>query len=507
MKMLNLVKAEFLKQTKKLSFKVCFIILVVLAVLLPLLFKVFGGDSVTYDVYDKSDLAMYEEAIIKNPKNAGEKLRNDLNNCMIDIVNMVITKEKDNTHSEDVASLYLEYSKYKLNAIVVSYMIDNKNIDYNSIDYDFDLDVAKYKNFSADELKSLKSDYLSEADHVLKSVDDGYSDFLKNKIKSLESTKNKTDIYNANVYRKLLKLGVNNSNDFRVAEAESIINDNGQKSDIMTKSEYKMTNSSISYDNYVKLTKKKNEALDKSIEKSWYAINHNINYNKSGVRTSFTDCISNNIAFLGIIVVIIAGGIVANEFQKGTIRLLVIRPNKRWKILLSKFITVIIITLLFAVVTYCVSFVASGVFFGFKDYFISDLVYYNSGVKEVNFILHSVGKMFILLIPVIFSGLLAFGLSVVTRNTALSVGLSIFLFVGYGIIGAILTLIRFPFINYTFIPYLDYSQFISPITLVDNCFNYNTYYTFALANVVLLIWGILIYFVSNLVFIRRDIKN
>ena len=135
------------------------------------------------------------------------------------------------------------------------------------------------------------------------------------------------------------------------------------------------------------------------------------------------------------------------------------------------------------------------------------MVYYNSGVKEVNFILHSVGKMFILLIPVIFSGLLAFGLSAVTRNTALSVGLSIFLFVGYGIIGAILTLIKFPFINYTFIPYLDYSQFISPITFVDNCFNYNTYYTFALANVVLLIWGILIYFVSNLVFIRRDIKN
>ena len=205
MKMLNLVKAEFLKQTKKLSFKVCFIILVVLAVLLPLLFKVFGGDSVTYDVYDKSDLAMYEEAIIKNPKNAEERLRNDLNNCMIDIVNMVITKEKDNTHSEDVSSLYLEYSKYKLNVIVVSYIIDNKNIDYDSIDYDFDLDVAKYKDFSADELKSLKSDYLSEADHVLKSVDDGYSDFLKNKIKSLESTKNKTDIYNANVYKKLLK--------------------------------------------------------------------------------------------------------------------------------------------------------------------------------------------------------------------------------------------------------------------------------------------------------------
>ena len=129
---------------------------------------------------------------------------------------------------------------------------------------------------------------------------------MKNKIKKLESTKDKTDIYNANVYKKLLKLGVNNSNDFRVAEAESIINDNGQKSDIMTKSEYKMTNSSISYDNYVKLTKKKNEALDKSIEKSWYAINHNINYNKSGVRTSFTDCISNNIAFLGIIAIILA---------------------------------------------------------------------------------------------------------------------------------------------------------------------------------------------------------
>ncbi len=238
-----------------------------------------------------------------------------------------------------------------------------------------------------------------------------------------------------------------------------------------------------------------------------YAIDHNIDYNKTGSRTSLNEIIINNVAFLGLIVVIISGAIVASEYQKGTIRLLVIRPNKRWKILLSKFLTITILTIVLAFITYLASFLTNGILYGFKDYFISDLIISNGKIKEISFILLSIGKMLMLLIPIIFSGLIAFFLSTITKNTALSVGLSIFLQFGYGLITMILVLINFPFINFTFLPYLDYSQFNDYSTLSNNLYMYETYYTFGLANLVLIIWSIILYIISNIIFIKRDIRN
>src|SRR6478609_844788 len=41
-----------------------------------------------------------------------------------------------------------------------------------------------------------------------------------------------------------------------------------------------------------------------------------------------------------LLTVIVAAGIVASEFSQGTIKMLLTRPVKRWKILLSKFLTV-----------------------------------------------------------------------------------------------------------------------------------------------------------------------
>ncbi len=46
--------------------------------------------------------------------------------------------------------------------------------------------------------------------------------------------------------------------------------------------------------------------------------------------------------FIIVMIVMIAGTIVSEEFNKGTIKLLLVRPYSRNKILLSKFITVLI---------------------------------------------------------------------------------------------------------------------------------------------------------------------
>lgn len=510
MKILNLTKAEMLKQTKKLSFKVCLIILLALAVGLPILFKAFTPSTSTQTEEEaKANIEAYNENIVANPKTTMEKLTNELSKISINTENLKIKNKSINSENDYRYDLYEQYRIAKSEYTVLSYALDNKKIDYNSLDEQFDLNTTNYKDFNKEEItvtmENLKKHYTT----LKQTIDNNnYKDHLQkeiNYLKTQDQDENTKQIIN--LYEKLLKLNITNPSDIRIKYAEDVVNSINSKEKILSKTEYNKTGNQTSYENYIKITKKTNEDLDNKIKKSLYAIDHNIDYNKAGSRTSLNEIIINNIAFLGLIVVIISGAIVASEYQKGTIRLLVIRPNKRWKILLSKFLTITILTIVLAFITYLASFLTNGILYGFKDYFISDLIISNGKIKEISFILLSIGKMLILLIPIIFSGLIAFFLSTITKNTALSVGLSIFLQFGYGLITMILVLINFPFINLTFLPYLDYSQFNDYSTLSSNLYMYETYYTFGLANIVLCIWSIILYITSNIVFTKRDIRN
>ena len=115
--------------------------------------------------------------------------------------------------------------------------------------------------------------------------------------------------------------------------------------------------------------------------------------------------------------------------------------------------------------------------------------------------------MFIQLIPIVFMGLIALFLSTVINNTAFSVGFSIFLFMGYSLMLLVLQAINVPFMDLTFLPYFDYSQFLNPVEMIENCTSYGIYYTFAKANIVLICWSIVLYGVANFVFMKKDIKN
>ena len=55
-----------------------------------------------------------------------------------------------------------------------------------------------------------------------------------------------------------------------------------------------------------------------------------------------------------LLTVIVAAGIVASEFSQGTIKMLLTRPVKRWKILLSKFLTVNLFGMFLMVIGYVV---------------------------------------------------------------------------------------------------------------------------------------------------------
>ncbi|MGR3765844.1 ABC transporter permease [Rossellomorea sp. NS-SX7] len=137
-----------------------------------------------------------------------------------------------------------------------------------------------------------------------------------------------------------------------------------------------------------------------------------------GIQFSFWEFMrisSNLLMVIQIFCLIIAGDIVSNEFSRGTIKLLLIRPIKRSTILLSKYMTVIV----WAVMLTAAHFLFSSL--------LGIIWFYDSFFEiSVNFFVVA-GAYVLRFFEMIIICSLAFTLSVITRSSSLAIGLTIFL--------------------------------------------------------------------------------
>jgi ABC-2 type transport system permease protein len=130
--------------------------------------------------------------------------------------------------------------------------------------------------------------------------------------------------------------------------------------------------------------------------------------------------------------VIIAADSVAGEFSGGTIKLLLIRPASRAKILLSKYISVFGFLLLLLLILLVTSFIVSGLLYGFGStteifsYSGRDGVMHQISYASETFRSYGLGSVNLIMILT-----LAFMVSTVLRSSAIAITLSIVsIFVG-----------------------------------------------------------------------------
>lgn len=130
--------------------------------------------------------------------------------------------------------------------------------------------------------------------------------------------------------------------------------------------------------------------------------------------------------FIALFGVLLGGWIIASEFQQGTIRLLLIRPRSRLKILLSKFLAAMLLCFGIYAAGSLLNMIMNGVCFGFGDF-----LYPNVTVSgPVNFFVYYLPRFLACLVPILFGYSAAFMMSVLVRNAAVSIAVPIFCFVG-----------------------------------------------------------------------------
>ena len=139
---------------------------------------------------------------------------------------------------------------------------------------------------------------------------------------------------------------------------------------------------------------------------------------------------------VGIFVTIIASAMVSKEFSMGTIKLLLIRSYSRSKILTSKYIATLLITVTYYMSLYIGTIVVA--LFTSEINSTTEYVYLSSDwtYMHSNFWFYFLGILASNLIYLIIIATIAFSLSTISRNTSLSLGTTL----GILFLGPLLTL-------------------------------------------------------------------
>lgn len=237
--------------------------------------------------------------------------------------------------------------------------------------------------------------------------------------------------------------------------------------------------------------------LEQKIAVNQYRLDHNIPPVKESTGWTFIEDCSHLISFAGLFTIIIAAGIVASEFGWGTVKLLLIRPIKRYKILLSKYITVVLFDLFTLAIIFVVSAILGFALFGTGDGNNVHLSYTNGKVVEQNIFLYLIKSYLLSSIDVIMVSTMAFMISAVFRNSSLATGLSIFLLFMGGTITAIIAT-KYSWAKYILFANTDLTQYMDGAPLVEGM-------TAGFSIIMLLIYFAVFQLLAYLVFTRRDI--
>lgn len=203
--------------------------------------------------------------------------------------------------------------------------------------------------------------------------------------------------------------------------------------------------------------------------------------------------------FVALFTVVVASNSVANEFSSGTIKLLLIRPWSRSKILLSKYISILLFGLLLGVIMFVLTWGVNLLLFQLDN--SQSIVEYKFGstkdITPIQYMLLYYANKFIELVMLIT---ISFMISAVFRSSMLAIIISLLILTSGVLISRALFAFGFEWVDYVlflhmnFIRYLDENPLKEEFTLAYSVAVYGVYYVIFMATT---------WFVFN----KRDVSN
>jgi ABC-2 type transport system permease protein len=237
--------------------------------------------------------------------------------------------------------------------------------------------------------------------------------------------------------------------------------------------------------------------LETQIKRNKYALDKGVSPNQMNA-WKFVELASNLLPFVTLFTLVVASGIVASEFKWGTMKLLLIRPISRHKLLLSKYISVLLFAGVFLVLTFLVSWVIGAILFGvegaLEPYIFSRDKSQYQDIPMITNILITYGLKIITLFVMVT---LAFVISILFRSSSFAIGFSVFTLFSGNLIAPILSHFNTNFTKLFLFTHLNLEGYFTGSAPVEGM-------TFGYSIGILIAYVIFFYFIGWLFFAKRD---
>lgn len=480
--MLNLLKNEFYKVFHKKSTYIVLIIIFLYAILVNYIYNRDVNDSIDY-YYSPYILSEEEERDYKE----------------------IVKNYNPNTSSKDeyvYALTVLDISKNLKQYEKNSWQYNILNDDYYSVAYNYySVDVFNYNDAGAKKTYDEYNEALSSNDwKYFVNLNIVLEETMIAELKQNLSNVNEKEINNykaelfsheerLNLLKYRLEENISYGNDY-LNTAISIIESSAYSvklyelsTDKREKSQYEYSVSEFYQNKYILETKEDTN-------------------NTRTLREMLKNFMSEYYFLMLVFVIMIAGGIVSDEFNKGTIKSLLITPYKRGSILMAKFITSLLMIPIVVLFTFVVEMIVGGFVFGFGSLGVN-VVAYNLSIStlEIINVFHYMLLQIVTTLPqIILLTTLAFAVSTIFNNTAFAIAITFSGIIASELINSFASIYKIKLLNYFVTTCWDFKYFLFGGT---NPFGISLPRAIITCGVYFMIMIV----VSYIVFKKKDIKN
>ena len=245
------------------------------------------------------------------------------------------------------------------------------------------------------------------------------------------------------------------------------------------------------------------DSVRKTHYENKYILEEKIDTNDSDTLRSVIMNFFTEYSFLIIVfIIMIAGAIVSDEFSKGTIKSLLIVPHDRSKILLSKYIAVMISLVLFITFLFVAQLLVGGIILGFSSLNIPAVVYNltDKNIEVLNIFSYFLFNLVANLPQIILLATLAFAVSVILNSTAAAITITFCGMIAADMINGIAYSYNIKLLNYFVTTNWDFTTYLFGGTSIYGV-------TLGHSMLICLTYLVIMLVITFMVFKNKDIKN
>ncbi|MFD2117850.1 ABC transporter permease [Paenibacillus yanchengensis] len=240
------------------------------------------------------------------------------------------------------------------------------------------------------------------------------------------------------------------------------------------------------------------EEWERQIILNDYYLSEQINPNKISL-WSYMDTASLLIVLISILTVIIAADMIAAEFSWGTIKLLLVGPATRSKILTAKYIATLQFALLLLVTSFVVSFGAGAILSGLDTWNVAEVTVNAANQIEVKSMLISILQKYGFgIVELVMYVTMAFMISAAFRSSTMAISFSLIaIFMGNMIVSM---LAKYAWVKYILFANINLSQYMTNTPLRPDM-------SLSFSIIVLAVYYIVFQLITWIMFTKRDVAG